>query len=500
MHAGSAAGPTIGRYRLAAEIGSGGMASVHLGRLLGPAGFARTVAIKRMSPALARSAEAAAMFLDEARLASRIRHANVVPTLEVVVHEGEVLLVMEYVHGESLGELGCGAAGRGPMPARIAAAVAVSVLEGLHAAHGARGDDGTPLHIVHRDVSPQNVLVGADGLVRVLDFGIAKAASSASITAAGRVKGKLGYMAPEQIEGGAVDARTDVFAVGVLLWEMLTGARLFPGEQRLTAYAARQRPPPPSTVQSDVGAALDAVVLRAMEVERGARFESAHAMAAAIEAAAPPAGAREVGGWLAGVASESLDRRAALIAAVERGTAAWVGAADVADLPTDVGLPSADAAPSLRVEAPPPAPLLAPNAWTRSTRAPARSGLAIAAGAAALALAIVWLSSAAEDAGAGVARTALASWVARNAMPPPDAPAEPASIAQRAAETEGRPASLPAEPTVSAAHARARPAITAPSAPVASVRAPSCKPAYTIGDDGIRRFKPWCVPGAQQAP
>src|SRR5262245_51026591 len=167
----------IGRYALHGELASGGMATVHLGRLLGPVGFSRTVAIKRLHAQYAQDPEFVSMFLDEARLAARIRHPNVVPTLDVVATSGELFLVMEYVPGESLSRLARAARDRMErMPPRIVSAIMSGVLHGLHAAHEAKSERGEPLGIVHRDVSPQNVLVGTDGVARVLDFGVAKAA------------------------------------------------------------------------------------------------------------------------------------------------------------------------------------------------------------------------------------------------------------------------------------------------------------------------------------
>src|SRR6516225_8996456 len=167
----------VGRYALYVAIAAGGMATVHLGRLIGEVGFSRTVAIKRLHPQYAADPEFVSMFLDEARLAARIRHPNVVPTLDVVATKGELFLVMDYVPGESLARLSrvCREQRR-PIPHRITSAVMAGALHGLHAAHEAKSERGAPLGIVHRDVSPQNVLVGADGVPRVLDFGVAKAA------------------------------------------------------------------------------------------------------------------------------------------------------------------------------------------------------------------------------------------------------------------------------------------------------------------------------------
>src|SRR5450432_1251573 len=207
---------TVGRYAIHAELASGGMASVHFGRLLGPVGFSRTVAIKRLHPQFAKDPEFVSMFLDEARLAARIRHPNVVPTLDVVATQGELFLVMDYVQGESLSRLIRGMRERGQrIPLRMVAGIMCGALHGLHAAHEAKNERGEPLHIVHRDISPQNVLVGTDGVARVLDFGVAKAAGRVQTTREGQLKGKLAYMAPEQISGN-VTRQTDVYAAAIV--------------------------------------------------------------------------------------------------------------------------------------------------------------------------------------------------------------------------------------------------------------------------------------------
>jgi serine/threonine-protein kinase len=208
------------------------MGVVYVGRLEGPAGFERTVAIKQLHGHLAAHPEFTAMFLDEARLAARIVHPNVVATLDVVQSADRLLVVMDYVHGESLAHLARSCRERGErVPLSIAISIVVDVLYGLDAAHEATGPTGEPLGIVHRDVSPHNVMVGRDGVGRVLDFGIAKAASRISTQSdGGRIMGKLAYMAPEQLTREPADRRMDVFAVSIVLWELLTGERLFAGK------------------------------------------------------------------------------------------------------------------------------------------------------------------------------------------------------------------------------------------------------------------------------
>ena len=218
-----------GRYALYGPIATGGMATVHFGRQLGAAGFARTVAVKRLRGEYLESHEFVSTLLDEARLASRIRHPNVVATLDMVTEDDELFLVMEYVAGESLSRLLARVArDRGRVAPRVATGILCGVLHALHAAHEATDERGEPLGIVHRDVSPQNVLVGSDGLARLLDFGIAKGKGRLQTTRAGQLKGKVGYMAPEQILGEEPDRRSDVYAASVVLWEVLTGRRLFP--------------------------------------------------------------------------------------------------------------------------------------------------------------------------------------------------------------------------------------------------------------------------------
>jgi serine/threonine protein kinase len=309
----------LGRYALYEKLASGGMASVHIGRLLGPVGFARTVAIKRMHPQFAADPEFVSMFLDEARLAARIRHPNVVPTLDVVAMTDELFLVMEFVQGESLARLIRAAGARGErIPPEMLTAMMVGALHGLHAAHEAKSDSGMPLDIVHRDVTPQNILVGIDGVARVLDFGVAKAAGRLQTTRDGQLKGKLGYMAPEQIRG-EVSRRTDVYAASVVLWEALTGKRLFRGDNDAQVLSqilegCRIRP---SERAAGVPPALDEVTMRGLATDPAQRFPTARDMARALEEAIPLATASRIGDWVEQAAKQTLDERSARIASIE---------------------------------------------------------------------------------------------------------------------------------------------------------------------------------------
>src|SRR4029079_17144061 len=277
---------TVGRYVLYGELASGGMATVHFGRLSGPVGFSRAAATQRLHPPLEKDPEFVTMFLDEARLCGRIRHPNVVPTLDVVATEGEIFIVMEYVAGEALSKLlKTSALHDIPVPPRIAATIMSSVLHGLHAAHQTKDEHGRELGIVHRDVSPQNILVGSDGTSRVLDFGVAKVAGRIQTTRDGQVKGKIAYMPPEQLSGGVVSRQTDIYAESVLLWEALTGARLFDGETEaiVLVRAIEGKIAPPSAFNAFLDAATDGVVLRGLARDPEIRFATARDMALAIE-------------------------------------------------------------------------------------------------------------------------------------------------------------------------------------------------------------------------
>jgi eukaryotic-like serine/threonine-protein kinase len=312
---------SIGRYMDLGEIASGGMASVHFGRLTGHAGFAREVAIKRLHPHLASDPEFVAMLLDEARLAGRVVHANVVPTLDVVVENEDVFVVMEYVRGLTLSQLFKILHSSGQrIPLRIASAIIIGVLHGLHAAHDATDDRGTALEIVHRDVSPHNILIGIDGVARLLDFGIAKAAVRLQTTQDGRVKGKIAYMSPEQVQGGRVTRRADIYAAAVVLWEAVTGERLYRGENEasiiLRVVSADVKPP--SRVVPELPHGLDEIIRRGTARSAADRYATAREMASALDRAVPGASAAEIGEWLAKVGVDALVERAQRIAELER--------------------------------------------------------------------------------------------------------------------------------------------------------------------------------------
>ncbi len=307
----------LGRYELHAELASGGMGTVFIGRMSGPAGFGRTVAIKRLHPSFAREAEFSARFIDEARLASRVHHPNVIQTYDVVVEDHEIFIVMEYVEGESLAKL-LELAPAHRLSPRAACAILENVLIGLHAAHEARDERGQLLEIVHRDVSPQNILVGVDGQARILDFGGAKGLGRSFVTRDGSIRGKFGYMAPELL-GGVASRATDVYAAGVVLWECLSGEPFLQGSSEAARFAEALLPRPRrlSHYLPDVPAALDEVLLCALHPDPTCRFVDARAMAIALNNAIPRASTTEVTHLVSSLALAPLARRAELVAAAE---------------------------------------------------------------------------------------------------------------------------------------------------------------------------------------
>jgi serine/threonine-protein kinase len=275
----------LGRYELLHELARGGMGVVYLGRIRSVGGFSRMVAIKTCLQQHVRDKAFVSMFLDEARIAARISHPNVVATLDVEQAE-ELFLAMEYIEGERLLDVGRAANAHGGIPLSIALRVLVDALNGLHAAHVQEDSDGTPLQIVHRDVSPHNVLVGSDGLSRIADFGVARAEKRISRTLVGGApKGKLAYMSPEQLLELPMDARSDVFAAGIVAWEFLTGTRLFDGESETSIVAQIiEAPITPLTMRrADVPVALSDAVLKALQRRVQDRFQSAAEFADALE-------------------------------------------------------------------------------------------------------------------------------------------------------------------------------------------------------------------------
>lgn len=318
--AASLAGRKLGRYEVLARLASGGMAGVYVARAIGVAGFERLFAIKVLHPHLAHEEEFISMFLDEARLAARIRHPNVVPTLDISdTPDAGFYLVMEYIEGDHLGALLQKAWKLGKrLPFPVTLRIVVDALEGLAAAHNLTDESGRNLHLVHRDISPHNVMVSSDGVARITDFGVAKAEVRLSTTREGQFKGKLAYMAPEHASNGDADQRSDLFSMAIILWESLAGRRLFRAENHAATLNKICLEPIPLLSSVDGGLApFDALLAKALARDPNDRFQSAEEFAEAIEEAAPTLGgiakAREVAQLVREYAAEKLARDTELI-------------------------------------------------------------------------------------------------------------------------------------------------------------------------------------------
>jgi serine/threonine-protein kinase len=311
------------------------MASVHTARLVAGEGVSRLVAAKRLHPQFLDEPDFVAMFHDEARIASQIHHPNVVPVLDIVCEGEEVILVQEYVHGVPLSYLFKHAIRSQRIPLPIVAAVMGGVLAGLHAAHEATDELGEPLKIVHRDVSPQNVLVSVDGVPRLVDFGIAKAKSNVHHTREGIFKGKLAYMAPEQIRAHPVTRQADVYAAGVMLWELVVNRRFYDGKNDAefvravalgriptiaAALEAERAAMPPG--QWDAILRLEPIVARALSPQNKERYLTAHALAVELAAAIRSASAPEVAAWVTSAGADFLAKRQQLLVENEASTRA----------------------------------------------------------------------------------------------------------------------------------------------------------------------------------
>jgi eukaryotic-like serine/threonine-protein kinase len=311
-------GTKLDRFELIAELASGGMGTVFLARLGGAGGFQRLYAIKRLHEHLARHAEFIEMFLDEARLAARIHHPNVVPILEIGTTDAGYYLVMEYVEGDTAGHLFYSATQeKKPVSPRVAIRIVLDALAGLHAAHEGTDDEGRQLEIVHRDVSPHNILVSVDGVARITDFGIARAASRLAVTRTGQLKGKIAYMAPEQARSEKIDRRADVFAMGICLWEMLAGRRLFKAEAEGETLNRLLYEPIPTvrSVDPEVPRELDEICAKALARDLDKRFATAAEFSDALENAAREldwlGSHREVAACMADVLGRDISERRA---------------------------------------------------------------------------------------------------------------------------------------------------------------------------------------------
>ncbi len=507
----------IGRYALFDELAAGGMATVHLGRLLGPVGFGRTVAVKRLHAHFLKDEEFVTMFMDEARIVARIRHPNVVPMADVVQNHDGLFLVMEYVHGESLSRLMRTARkNEEPIPPKIITAIMCGVLLGLHAAHDTKGTDGQLLGVVHRDVSPQNIIVGADGAARVLDFGIAKAAGRAQITREGQIKGKLAYMAPEQIRG-SVDRRTDVFAAAVVLWEMLAGRRLHEGSKDvdIVTRVVKGDFAPPSQYVPSLGPEVDAIVMRALATDPKLRYASARDLALDLERTIGIASPSQVSEWVERLARDVLEARANLVSAME------LAANDLSPVESHPPPPPLGSEPRSAGHIPvhvdegavpaPPGEVPSSSAVfahaqtphdLKAARRPARANRSAAwlVGAISVLLALT---------GIGLGTFAMLHRRKPTTGPPAAALVAPGTIAASPPATTTLAPLSPSAPLAASASASAASKASARPAPSASAGAstrrwtpptpaapkppkPSCDPPYTVDEVGHRHYKPEC--------
>lgn len=274
------------RYELLGLLGTGGMARVHLARARGPGGMDRLVVIKRPLSHLAEDPQFLRMFLDEARIASTLHHTNIAQVYDVEERHGSVSIVMEFLHGHDVRDLMRALAHDGaPLPLEHALSIVLGVSNGMSYAHNRTDLEGRPLEIVHRDVSPHNVFVTFDGQVKLIDFGVARAAMRRTNTVSGTIKGKLGYMAPEQVLGEAVDCRADLFALGVILYELTTGARLFQhASEYLTMHSILYDDPlPPSSRVPGYPPALEAIVVKCLARDPDERYRSARELTLDLE-------------------------------------------------------------------------------------------------------------------------------------------------------------------------------------------------------------------------
>ncbi|MCG8556804.1 MAG: protein kinase [Proteobacteria bacterium] len=314
------AGRRLGRYQVLTKLASGGMAAVYVGRALGVAGFSRLFAIKVLHPHLAYEKEFIDMFKDEARLAARIHHPNVVATLDINdTPDAGFYLVMDYIEGDHLGALlqqAFRAGNRAPRP--VALRILIDALGGLGAAHSLTDEDGKALNLVHRDISPHNIMVGTDGISRLTDFGVAKAEARLGTTREGQLKGKLAYMAPEHASSGFADQRSDLFSMGIILWETLTNRRLFRADNHAATLnkICIEPIPAPSGIDEALSP-MDPVLAKALARAPEERFQTAEEFADALEQAAPELGGigslRAVGKIVRAYASDKLDHEHELI-------------------------------------------------------------------------------------------------------------------------------------------------------------------------------------------
>ena len=487
---GAASRSRLGEYALVEELGSGGMASVHAGFRAAAHGFAAVVAIKRLHPHLASDVDLVRALIDEARVVAALRHRAIVHVLDVVDAGDEVGLVLELVEGLPASRL---LSEGGPLPLALGARIVVDALEALETAHRATDLGGRPLALVHRDVSPHNLLVGADGSVRLTDFGVAKAALRAANTEEGQRKGKLLYMAPEQLAGSAVDARADLFALGATAFELWTGTRPFSARTSDRAASPSIDAASLEALSGGIVAGpLAEILASAMATDRDARPASADELREAIVACVAPAEPGALGRYVEAAAPRALDRAREAVRATE--AAAYEHVATVSTWGAGEGVSrSAQRAP-LRAE---PGRSGRGPGWGTTLAAIGLGGLGVAWG-------ITRYPPSSEgpiDSAARVEDGAQPAVSAPPPVPPPATSPEPAIGSSKPAPSAATPASTTPSGSV---HADARPSFrsalappkpsAATSTPVSTATTPDrCQPPYVVDASGVRTYKPECL-------
>jgi eukaryotic-like serine/threonine-protein kinase len=315
----------FGKYRIIAHLATGGMAEIFLASQSSLAGFEKLVVVKRILSHLAQEEHFVQMFLDEAKIAAVLNHPNVVQIFDLGKINNQYFIAMEYLSGESLSLLVKTCRQKKlPFPPELAAGIIMQAAEGLHHAHTMTGHDGKPMNIVHRDVSPQNIFVLYDGGVKVVDFGIAHAAMRSSHTRTGTLKGKFSYMSPEQIQGEALDGRSDVFALGIVLWECLTARKLFRQENdlKLLQSITLEDAPSPRVIAPSVPLALEQITMKALARKREDRFQSASelrtALAGYLKSVAVEADTMAISRYMHGIFTDRIAEKRRLIEAAEK--------------------------------------------------------------------------------------------------------------------------------------------------------------------------------------